>query len=109
MRLWWWWRNVMLRERRRRQVRLQLVGYGDCMADPRWLHFMVGTLLNGNYAGVGGPNISPPAENWIPACVAAAPGGPNHVLLSDVVAEHIPGCNNGILQMGLREDRRFRS
>ena len=46
----------------------------DCMADPEWLHFMVGTLLNGNYAGVGGPNISPPAENWIQACVAAAPG-----------------------------------
>ena len=65
----------------------------DCMADPEWLYFLVGTLLGGNYAGVGGPNISPPAENWIQACVAAAPGGPNHVLLTDVVAEHIPGCN----------------
>jgi glycosyltransferase involved in cell wall biosynthesis len=65
----------------------------DCMADPEWLYFMVGTLLSGNYAGVGGPNISPPAENWIQACVAAAPGGPNHVLLTDLVAEHIPGCN----------------
>ncbi|HEX8296562.1 MAG TPA: glycosyltransferase, partial [Chthoniobacteraceae bacterium] len=29
----------------------------------------------------------------IQAAVAAAPGGPSHVLLSDVVAEHIPGCN----------------
>ncbi|HEY5704261.1 MAG TPA: glycosyltransferase [Terrimicrobiaceae bacterium] len=65
----------------------------DCMADPEWLYFMVGTLLSGNYAGVGGPNISPPADNWIQACVAAAPGGPNHVLLTDLVAEHIPGCN----------------
>jgi O-antigen biosynthesis protein len=65
----------------------------DCMADPEWLYFMVGTLLSGNFAGVGGPNISPPAENWIQACVAAAPGGPNHVLLTDLVAEHIPGCN----------------
>src|SRR5205814_10327110 len=65
----------------------------DCMADPDWLYYMVGTLLSGDYAGVGGPNISPPAENWIQACVSAAPGGPNHVLLSDVVAEHIPGCN----------------
>ena len=54
----------------------------DCMADPEWLYFMVGTLLSGDFAGVGGPNISPPAENWIQACVAAAPGGPNHVLLS---------------------------
>ncbi len=65
----------------------------DCMADPDWLYFLVGTLLSGDYAGVGGPNISPPAANWIQACVAAAPGGPSHVLLSDVVAEHIPGCN----------------
>lgn len=65
----------------------------DCMADPDWLYYLVGTLLSGEYAGVGGPNISPPAEDWIQACVAAAPGGPSHVLLSDVVAEHIPGCN----------------
>jgi glycosyltransferase involved in cell wall biosynthesis len=65
----------------------------DCMADPQWLYFMVGTLLSGAYAGVGGPNVSPPAENWIQACVAAAPGGPNHVLLTDQIAEHIPGCN----------------
>lgn len=65
----------------------------DCMADPDWLYYMVGTLLSGNYAGVGGPNISPPAVDWIQAAVAGAPGGPSHVLLSDVVAEHIPGCN----------------
>jgi glycosyltransferase involved in cell wall biosynthesis len=65
----------------------------DCMPDPDWLFFLVGTLLSGDYAGVGGPNISPPAVNWVQASVAAAPGGPSHVLLSDVVAEHIPGCN----------------
>jgi hypothetical protein len=29
----------------------------------------------------------------VPAAVAVAPGGPNHVLLSDEVAEHIAGCN----------------
>ena len=66
---------------------------GDCMADPDWLYYMVGTLLSGPYAGVGGPNISPPAANWVQACVSAAPGGPSHVLTTDVVAEHIPGCN----------------
>ncbi len=63
------------------------------MADPDWLYYLVGTLLSGDYAGVGGPNVSPPAESWVQACVAAAPGGPSHVPLSDVVAEHIPGCN----------------
>ncbi len=65
----------------------------DCMADPDWLYYMVGTLLSGDYVGVGGPNISPPAVNWVQAAVAAAPGGPSHVLLTDVVAEHVPGCN----------------
>jgi GT2 family glycosyltransferase len=73
----------------------EIIAYtdSDCMADPDWLYFLVGTLLSGDYAGVGGPNISPPAQNWVQACVAAAPGGPSHVLLTDVVAEHIPGCN----------------
>jgi glycosyltransferase involved in cell wall biosynthesis len=66
---------------------------GDCMPDPDWLYYMVGTLISGDFAGVGGPNISPPAVNWIQAAVAAAPGGPSHVLLTDVVAEHVPGCN----------------
>ncbi|MEO6052664.1 MAG: glycosyltransferase [Chthoniobacterales bacterium] len=65
----------------------------DCMADPDWLYYLIGTLLSGEYAGVGGPNISPPAESWVQACVSAAPGGPSHVLLTDVIAEHIPGCN----------------
>jgi glycosyltransferase involved in cell wall biosynthesis len=65
----------------------------DCMADSDWLYYLIDTLLSGEYAGVGGPNVSPPAENWIQACVAAAPGGPSHVLLTDTVAEHIPGCN----------------
>ena len=66
---------------------------GDCMPDPDWLYYLIGTLISGDYAGVGGPNISPPAVNWIQAAVSAAPGGPSHVLLTDVVAEHIPGCN----------------
>jgi glycosyltransferase involved in cell wall biosynthesis len=65
----------------------------DCMADVDWLYYLIGTLTSGEFAGVGGPNVPPPAQNWIQACVAAAPGGPSHVLLTDVVAEHIPGCN----------------
>ena len=65
----------------------------DCMADGDWLYYLIGTLVMGDFAGVGGPNVTPPAQNWIQACVAAAPGGPSHVLLTDTVAEHIPGCN----------------
>src|SRR5713101_6051609 len=65
----------------------------DCMADVDWLYYLIGTLVSDEYAGVGGPNVTPPAQNWVQACVAAAPGGPSHVLLTDTVAEHIPGCN----------------
>ena len=65
----------------------------DCMPDPDWLYYMVAVLQSGDYAGVGGPNISPPAVNWVQAAVAASPGGPSHVLLTDFVAEHVPGCN----------------
>ena len=43
----------------------------DCMVDPDWLYYLLSTLLSGNYAGVGGPNVSPPARNWVQACVAA--------------------------------------
>jgi GT2 family glycosyltransferase len=65
----------------------------DCMADVDWLYYLIGTLVSGEFAGVGGPNVTPPAQNWIQACVAASPGGPSHVLLTDTIAEHIPGCN----------------
>jgi glycosyltransferase involved in cell wall biosynthesis len=65
----------------------------DCMADVDWLYHLIDTLMTGEYAAVGGPNFTPPAQNWVQACVAAAPGGPSHVLLTDTVAEHIPGCN----------------
>ncbi|HEY4284222.1 MAG TPA: glycosyltransferase, partial [Chthoniobacterales bacterium] len=65
----------------------------DCMVDTDWLYYLIGALLSDNFAGVGGPNVSPPAQNWIQACVAGAPGGPSHVLLTDTIAEHIPGCN----------------
>jgi glycosyltransferase involved in cell wall biosynthesis len=65
----------------------------DCMADRDWLYFLVHTLLSSHFAAVGGPNISPPATDWIQATVGAAPGSPSHVLLTDTIAEHVPGCN----------------
>jgi O-antigen biosynthesis protein len=65
----------------------------DCMADKDWLYYLVGTLEQGEYTAVGGPNISPPASSWTQACVAASPGQPSHVLIGDSEAEHIPGCN----------------
>ncbi|MDR2463590.1 MAG: glycosyltransferase [Verrucomicrobiales bacterium] len=65
----------------------------DCMPDADWIYHLTQTLLRSGFAAVGGPNISPPAADWVQATVAAAPGSPSHVLLSDTEAEHVPGCN----------------
>jgi hypothetical protein len=42
---------------------------------------------------MGGPNIIPEEDGPIATCVANAPGGPVHVLETDEIAEHVPGCN----------------
>lgn len=65
----------------------------DAYPDPQWLMYLAHTFVHTSYAGVGGPNIAPPGDGAIAECVANAPGGPLHVLLSDQEAEHIPGCN----------------
>jgi hypothetical protein len=64
----------------------------DCYADPDWLTHLVHQLQRSGAHGVGGPNLSP-EDGRLAACVAASPGQPTHVLESDQVAEHIPGCN----------------
>lgn len=73
----------------------------DCIADKDWLNYLVQMLESGDYAAVGGPNISPPAHDQVQACVAAAPGSPSHVLLTDTDAEHIPGCNMAFYKWAL--------
>src|SRR6266545_3919819 len=65
----------------------------DAYPDAHWLTYLAATFVDGDYAGVGGPNIAPAGDGLIADCVANAPGGPAHVLLSDREAEHIPGCN----------------
>jgi GT2 family glycosyltransferase len=73
----------------------EIVAYldDDAWPDPDWLTYLAATFLRTDHAAVGGPNIPPPDEGLVAQCVAGAPGGPAHVLLSDTVAEHIPGCN----------------
>ncbi|HNQ87795.1 MAG TPA: glycosyltransferase [Verrucomicrobiota bacterium] len=65
----------------------------DCRADEDWLHYLVGDLADGAFVGVGGPNFMPPEDTDVAAVVLASPGGPTHVMLTDRVAEHLPGCN----------------
>jgi GT2 family glycosyltransferase len=64
----------------------------DCVADANWLTHLVHQLTRSGASAVGGPNLTP-EDGWLAACVAAAPGQPTHILMSDQVAEHIPGCN----------------
>lgn len=75
----------------------------DCVADPDWLTYMVAKFLSSGLSAVGGPNFPPPEDSLIPSCVAVSPGGPTHVLLSDEVAEHIPGCNMAFRREALEE------
>lgn len=65
----------------------------DCRADRDWLRHTVATLVDDDFAGVGGHNLAPADDSWVAAAVMASPGGPAHVMLTDRLAEHIPGCN----------------
>jgi hypothetical protein len=73
----------------------EIVAYidDDAYPDPHWLHYIAYRFMTGDWVGVGGPNIAPPGDGPIADCVANAPGGPVHVLVTDTEAEHIPGCN----------------
>jgi GT2 family glycosyltransferase len=85
----------------------------DAYPDFDWLHYVAALLRGNGHAGVGGPNIPPEDDGFVAECVAAAPGGPIHVLVSDREAEHVPGCNMAFRRDLLEEvgnfDERFRA
>lgn len=82
----------------------EIVAYldDDARPDPHWLTYLADTFQSGDYVAVGGPNLVPPEDGRVAQCVANAPGGPVHVLLSDREAEHLPGCNLAIRTAALR-------
>jgi glycosyltransferase involved in cell wall biosynthesis len=75
----------------------------DCRADEDWLYYLVGDLLDSEFAGIGGPNLLPPEDSPVAASVMVSPGGPAHVMLTDRQAEHIPGCNMAFYKWALEE------
>ncbi|MDX1951939.1 MAG: glycosyltransferase [Verrucomicrobiota bacterium] len=75
----------------------------DCRADEDWLYYLVQDLIASRFAGIGGHNLLPPEDSWIAASVMVSPGGPAHVMLTDRLAEHIPGCNMAFYKWALDE------
>ncbi len=74
----------------------------DAYPDIHWLRFLALCFMEDEYVGVGGPNLPPLGDGWKATAISNAPG-PNPVLLSDKLAEHIPGCNMALRKDALRE------
>ena len=79
----------------------EIVAYidDDAYPDPHWLRYLACAYQSTPHAGIGGPNLAPDDDGPIATCVSNSPGGPVHVLITDEIAEHIPGCN-----MSFRKD-----
>jgi GT2 family glycosyltransferase len=82
----------------------EIIAYtdGDARPDRDWLTYLAAAFAATTHVGIGGWNIAPGGDGWIADCVANAPGGPVHVLLSDREAEHIPGCSMAFRASALR-------
>ena len=76
-------------------ARGEIIAYidDDAWPDPHWLQYIAYAYASSEHACIGGPNISPYKSGFVSTCVANAPGGPVHVLDTDEIAEHVPGCN----------------
>lgn len=85
----------------------------DCEPDREWVARLRRVFADGRFSAAGGPNLPPPPRNWREAVVCAAPGAPSHVMLTDVEAEHLPGCNIAVTKAAFNSiggfDPRFRT
>jgi GT2 family glycosyltransferase len=73
----------------------EIVAYldDDAAPDRHWLLYLASAFMASDDAGVGGPNISFQEDRFLAHCVDHSPGNPTHVLVTDRIAEHLPGCN----------------
>src|SRR5215471_10982621 len=83
----------------------EIVAYLDADAEchPEWPYHLALSLEDPEAAATGGPNLPFSDAGLVERAVAAAPGGPVHVLVTDNRAEHVPGCNMAIRRTALEE------
>jgi len=81
----------------------------DCMVDEDWVYWIVKGFSEQECDLLGGPNIPPFPIDEDEAIVAAAPGAPTHVMHTDQLAEHIPGCNMAFTREAFERLSGFRS
>ncbi len=94
-----------------KEARGELLAYtdDDCIVEEDWLHQVEAGFDDQAWVACGGPNIPPSPRNTVEAVVSAAPGSPTHVMLNDVEAEHLPGCNLIIRKDSLQAIGGFRA
>jgi glycosyltransferase involved in cell wall biosynthesis len=73
----------------------QIVAFldSDASSHPEWPYHLALSLEDEGLAGTGGPNLPVESADLVERAVAASPGGPVHVLVTNDRAEHVPGCN----------------
>ncbi|MFK7909325.1 MAG: glycosyltransferase [Akkermansiaceae bacterium] len=91
-----------------REARGEIIAYtdDDCEPDAAWLTWLADAFVRHGWDACGGPNLPPlpeDEEDVDEAVVACAPGAPSHVLLGDIEAEHLPGCNLVVRKEALQE------
>ncbi len=74
----------------------------DAAPDPHWLHHLAHAFLTTSHVAVGGPNVLPERHGLTELCISKAPGGAQHVLITDELAEHVPGCNCAVRAASFR-------
>jgi O-antigen biosynthesis protein len=85
----------------------------DAYPSPEWPYHLALSFEDSGVGAAGGPNVGPVDDPFVARCVSASPGGPNHVLITDRRAEHVPGCNLALRRSVLEEiggfDPQFRT
>jgi glycosyltransferase involved in cell wall biosynthesis len=75
----------------------------DAFPDVHWLRYLAHAYNTTGHNCIGGPNLPPHDSEFISTCVANAPGGPVHVMVTDQLAEHVPGCNMTFRKSALKK------